>query len=157
MGLSLKMCKEMSVWFKIRLNPWYIWIPSNPNLYSTKFIMKMRWQTIASNVSIRTISPTTKSLWLCSSVYCGPQHPSRRKMVGGRNRQPKTMKNTFIWCEDLIPWQNLQNALQLVLYTIHLTETSTLTSQLHPWRYPLLFILPKIFHSGVCLIYGTYL
>ena len=34
--------------------------------------------------------PTTKSLWLCSSVYCGPPHPSRRIMVGGRTRQPKT-------------------------------------------------------------------
>ena len=52
----------MSVWFKSRLNPWYIWIPSNPNLYSTKIIMKMRWQTIASNVSIRTISPTATPL-----------------------------------------------------------------------------------------------
>ena len=33
--------------------------------------------------------PTTKSVWLCSSVYCGPPHPSRRIMVGGRSRQPK--------------------------------------------------------------------
>ena len=32
--------------------------------------------------------PTTKSLWLCSSVYCGPPHPSRRIMVG--SRQPKS-------------------------------------------------------------------
>ena len=32
--------------------------------------------------------PTTKSLWLCSSVYCGPPHPSRRMMVGDRSRQP---------------------------------------------------------------------
>ena len=24
--------------------------------------------------------PTTKSLWLCSSVYCGPPHPSRQKI-----------------------------------------------------------------------------
>ena len=28
--------------------------------------------------------PTTKSLWLCSSVYCGPPHPSRRIMVGNQ-------------------------------------------------------------------------
>ena len=34
--------------------------------------------------------PTTKSLWLCSSVYWGPPHPSRRIMVGGRSRQPKS-------------------------------------------------------------------
>ena len=33
--------------------------------------------------------PTTKSLWLCSSAYCGPPHPSRRIMVGDRSRQPK--------------------------------------------------------------------
>ena len=62
----------MSVWFKSRLNPWYIWIPSNPNLYSTKIIMKMRWQAIASNVSIRTISPTATRLpkaYDCVAVY----------------------------------------------------------------------------------------
>ena len=62
----------MSVWFKSRLNPWYMWIPSNPNLYSTKIIMKMRWQTIASNVSIRTISPTATPLpkaYDCVAVY----------------------------------------------------------------------------------------
>ena len=62
----------MSVWFKSRLNPRYIWIPSNPNLYSTKIIMKMRWQTIASNVSIRTISPTATPLpkaYDCVAVY----------------------------------------------------------------------------------------
>ena len=62
----------MSVWFKSRLNPWYIWIPSNPNLYSTTIIMKMRWQTIASNVSMRTISPTATPLpkaYDCVAVY----------------------------------------------------------------------------------------
>ena len=32
----------------------------------------------------------------------------------------------------------------------------TLTSQLHTWREPLLFILPQIFHGGVCLTYGNY-
>ena len=52
----------MSVWFKRRSNPWYILIPTNPNLYSTKIIMQMRWQTIASNVSIRTISRTATPL-----------------------------------------------------------------------------------------------
>ena len=65
----------MPVWFKSRLNPWYIWIPSNPNPYSTKIIMKMRWQTIASNVSIRTIS--------------------------GRSRQPK--KKRFGWLTKSLP------------------------------------------------------
>ena len=62
----------MSVWFKSCLNPWYIWIPSNPNLYSTKIIMKMRWQTIASNVSIRIISSTATPLpkaYDCVAVY----------------------------------------------------------------------------------------
>ena len=63
----------MSVWFKSRLNPWYIWIPSNPNLYSTKIIMKMRWQIIASIVSIRTIIPTAtplpKAYNDCVAVY----------------------------------------------------------------------------------------
>ena len=62
----------MFVWFKSRLNPWYISIPSNPNLYSTKIIMKMRWQTIASNVSMPTISPTATPLptaYDCVAVY----------------------------------------------------------------------------------------
>ena len=69
----------MSVWFKNRLNPWYIWIPSNPNLYSTKIIMKMRWQTIASNVSIRTISPTATPLpkaYDCVAVYIAGRRTS---------------------------------------------------------------------------------
>ena len=69
----------MSVWFKSRLNPWYIWIPSNPNLYSTKIIMKMRWQTIASNVSIRTISPTATPLpkaYDCVAVYIAGRRTS---------------------------------------------------------------------------------
>ena len=62
----------MFVWFKSRLNPWYISIPSNPNLYSTKIIMKMRWQTIASSVSMRTISSTATPLptaYDCVAVY----------------------------------------------------------------------------------------
>ena len=52
----LRCAKGVFVWFESRLNPWYISIPSNPNLYSTKIIMKMRWQTIASSVSMRTIN-----------------------------------------------------------------------------------------------------
>ena len=32
--------KEVSVGFKPRLKPWYISIPSNPNLYSTQTIIK---------------------------------------------------------------------------------------------------------------------
>ena len=47
-------------------------IPSNPILYSTKIIMKMRLQTIASNVSIRIISPTATPLpkaYDCQAVY----------------------------------------------------------------------------------------
>ena len=68
----LRCAKEVFVWFKSRLNPWYISIPSNPNLYSTKIIMKMRWQTIASSVSMRTISPTATPLPTandCVAVY----------------------------------------------------------------------------------------
>ena len=44
--------------------------------------------------------PTTKSLRLCSSVYCGPPHPSRRIMVGGRSRQPKSCRSS--WLESQI-------------------------------------------------------
>ena len=43
--------------------------------------------------------PTTKSLWLCSSAYCGPPHPSRRIMVGDRSRQPIT----FNWVPRFRP------------------------------------------------------
>ena len=66
----------MSVGFKSRLNPWYISIPSNPYLYSTKLIMTMRWQTIVSNVSIRTISPTAEAA------------NQKGFLVGGFGRQP---------------------------------------------------------------------
>ena len=63
----------MPVWFKSRLNPWYIWIPSNPNLYSTKIIMRMRWQTIASNVSKNALSaplpPHYQKAYDCVAVY----------------------------------------------------------------------------------------
>ena len=89
----------MSVWFKSRLNPWYIWIPSNPNLYSTKIIMKMRWQTIASNVSIRTISPTATPLpkaYDCVAVYIAGRRTSL--VVYGWWPQPPT-KNGPRWCD----------------------------------------------------------
>ena len=85
----------MSVWFKSRLNPWYIWIPSNPNLYSTKIIMKMWWQTIASNVSIRTISPTATPLpkaYDCVAVYIAGRRTSL--VVYGWWPQPPT-KNAW--------------------------------------------------------------
>ena len=90
----------MSVWFKSSLNPWYIWIISNPNLYSTK-IMKMRWQPIASNFSIRTISPTATPLpkaYDCVAVYIAgrrtslavygwwPQPPTNNKIIKIRVR-----------------------------------------------------------------------
>ena len=87
----------MSVWFKSRLNPWYIWIPSNPNLHSTKIIMKMRWQTIASNVSIRTISPTATPLpkaYDCVAVYIAGRRTSL--VVYGWWPQPPTKNVTGI-------------------------------------------------------------
>ena len=74
----LRWAKEVSVGFTRRLNPWYISIPSNPNLYSTKIIIKMRWQTMFNTLYQPHYHPTTKSLWLCSSVYCRPPHQSRR-------------------------------------------------------------------------------
>ena len=83
----------MSVWFQSCLNPWYIWIPSNPNLYSTKIIMKMRWQTIASIVSIRTISPTATPLpktYDCVAVYIAGRRTSL--VVYGWWPQPPTKK-----------------------------------------------------------------
>ena len=54
--------------------------------------MKMRWQTIASSVSIRTISchPTTKS-----SVYSGPPHQSRRIWLAAEAANQKVKKQFF--------------------------------------------------------------
>ena len=86
----------MSVWFQSCLNPWYIWIPSNPNMYSTKIIMKMRWQTIASIVSIRTISPTATPLpktYDCVAVYIAGRRTSL--VVYGWWPQPPTKKQVF--------------------------------------------------------------
>ena len=86
------------MWFKSRLNSWYIWIPSNPNLYSTKIIMKMRWQTIASNVSIRTISPTATPLpkaYDCVAVYIAGRRTSL--VVYGWWPQPPTKKDCPCW------------------------------------------------------------
>ena len=97
------------MWFKSRLNSWYIWIPSNPNLYSTKIIMKMWWQTIASNVSIRTISPTATPLpkaYDCVAVYIAGRRTSL--VVYGWWPQPPTKKGKLIhswWaaCPNIYP------------------------------------------------------
>ena len=71
--------------FKSRLNPWYLSIPSNPNLYSTKIIMKMRWQTIESNDSMCTINSTATPVPIaydCVTVY----------IAGRRTNLPPTKK-----------------------------------------------------------------
>ena len=81
---------------KSRLKPWYILIPSNPNLYSTKIIMKMRWRTIASNISIHTISPTATPLpkaYDCVAVYIAGRHTNL--VVYGCRPKPAT-KNTNV-------------------------------------------------------------
>ena len=96
----------MSVWFKSRLNPWYIWIPSNPNLYSTKIIMKMRWQTIASNVSIRTISPTATPLpkaYDCVAVYIAGRRTSL-VVYGWPTKQVSFKKEVGVMVIDLVFW-----------------------------------------------------
>ena len=59
---------EVFVWFKSRLNPWYISIRSNPNLYSTKIVMKMRWQTIAINVSMVLPDKFTRNIFHWGTV-----------------------------------------------------------------------------------------
>ena len=87
----LRCAKEVFVWFKSRLNPWYISIPSNPNLYSITIIMKMRWQTIASSVSMRTISPTATPLptaYDCVAVYIAGRRINL--VVYGCRPQPTT-------------------------------------------------------------------
>ena len=59
--------------------------------------------------------PTTKSLWLRSSVYWGPPHPSRRIMVGGRSRQPK---NNMKW---------------RYVVTVVITSHTLITNEIHNW------------------------
>ena len=57
--------------------------------------MKMRWQTIASNVSIRTISPTATPLpkaYDCVAVYIAGRRTSL--VVYGWWPQPPTKKAT---------------------------------------------------------------
>ena len=57
--------------------------------------MKMRWQTIASNVSIRTISPTATPLpkaYDCVAVYIAGRRTSL--VVYGWWPQPPTKKRT---------------------------------------------------------------
>ena len=119
----------MSVWFKSRLNPWYIWIPSNPNLYSTKIIMKMRWQTIASNVSIRTISPTTTPLpkaYDCVAVYIAGRRTSL--VVYGWWPQPPTKKDwiflitlSYSWMFHINLAYEMSNILSTIFFQYHQT------------------------------------
>ena len=85
----------MSVWFKRCLNPWYIWIPSNPNLYWTKIIIKMRWQNNCKQCSICIISHTTTPLpksYDCVAVYIAGRRTSL--VVYGWWPQPPTKKGT---------------------------------------------------------------
>ena len=121
----------MSVWFKSRLNPWYIWIPSNPNLYSTKIIMKMRWQTIASNVSIRTISPTATPLpkaYDCVAVYIAGRRTSL--VVYGWWPQPPTKKDI---CdnESMVPRCRTSISIQLCLIYLYLDGIGVLLGGIH--------------------------
>ena len=97
----LRCAKEVSVWFKSRLKPWYISIPSNPNLYSNRIVMKIRWQTIASNVSIRTISPIATPLpkaYDCVAVYIAGR---RTNLVVYDWRPKPPTKNLYIVCYNI--------------------------------------------------------
>ena len=90
----LRCAKELFVWFKSRLNPWYISIPSNLNLYSTKLLWKCDGKQLQAVSQCALSAPLpphyTNSLWLCSSVHCGPPHQSRRIWC----RQPKTFRHS---------------------------------------------------------------
>ena len=41
--------------------------------------------------------PTTKSLWLCSSVYCGPPHQSRRIWLAAEAANQKWLNFGHYW------------------------------------------------------------
>ena len=119
----------MSVWFQSCLNPWYIWIPSNPNLYSTKIIMKMRWQTIASIVSIRTISPTATPLpktYDCVAVYIAGRRTSL--VVYGWWPQPPTKKNNYCRIHHLWIRQSVLNVDNVIVIAALLYNNLAMTS-----------------------------
>ena len=64
-----------------------------PDLYSTKIIMKMRWKTIATSVSMRTISPTATPLpkaYDCVAVYIAGRRSNL--VVYGCRPKPTTKK-----------------------------------------------------------------
>ena len=107
----------MSVWFKSCLNPWYIWIPSNPNLYSTKIIMKMRWQTIASNVSIRIISSTATPLpkaYDCVAVYIAGRRT--HLVVYLANLTGKLQTTFFQWKYFNSDWYHIEVCFKGIIY-----------------------------------------
>ena len=45
--------------------------------------------------------PTTKSLWLCSSVYCGPPHQSRRIWLAAWTSDVESV--SMLWCCHVCP------------------------------------------------------
>ena len=121
----LRCAKEVFVWFKSRLNPWYISIPSNPNLYSTKIIMKMWWQTIASSVSMRIISPTATPLptaYDCVAVYIAGRRTNL--VVYGCRPKPTTKK--------LRIYQNVKS-LEIYFYCMVQCKTMVFLWPMH-WR-----------------------
>ena len=148
----------MSVWFESRLNPWYISIPSNPNLYSTKIIMKKRWQTITSSVSICTISPTATPLpnaYGCVAVYIAGRRTNL--VFGGRSRQPKIVShrcaavhlpiNTRLYCfRDWTHWFRKEPQINDIYFYIHVysklmhaqeTPLKRLSQEIYHWQYDL--------------------
>ena len=109
----------MSRGFTRRLNPWYISIPSNPNLYSTKIIIKMRCKQLQAmfNTHYQPHNhPTTKSLWLCSSVYCRPPHQSRRiwLVAAATNQKQSLALSSFCEGNQLVTGhsQNVSNMIK---------------------------------------------
>ena len=70
---------------------------SNPNLYSTKIIMKIRWPTIGSSVSMRAISPTATQLptaYDCVAVY-----------IAGRRTRLVVRRAGLLWSQQDFEWR----------------------------------------------------
>ena len=81
---------------KKRLNPRYISIPSNPNLYSNKIIMKTWLQPIANIISFRTISPNATPLpkaYDCVVVFIRPLHKSGRIWLSAEAANRNSLSN----------------------------------------------------------------
>ena len=87
-----------------------------PIYIQPKLIMKMRWQTIASNVSIRTISPTATPLpkaYGCVAVYIGGRR-TNLVVYGWRPKPPTKKTPPYLILKVCLLWVLEKNMIELL-------------------------------------------